>query len=60
MGTKRTQQKTEYNRLNYGTITVRFDKKLVDEFTEAVKKNGDSKAGVIKRMVEKYLETTKE
>jgi len=51
----RTEAAAKYNAKNYGTLTVRLDKNLVNEFKRITAENEDSQAQIIKQAIEAYL-----
>lgn len=51
------QVKKKYNDKVYKSISVRLPKQLVEHWEVAISKEGISKAGFIRREIEKYLES---
>ena len=49
------QVKRRYAEKNYKRITVEIKKDLAEAFDAALKERGDTKAGVIREAIEKYL-----
>ena len=60
MGTSSTKAKAKWLEENYKRIQVRIEKDLVEEFDQAIKKTGDSKANVIREAIKDYIKKNKE
>lgn len=59
IATSATKAKTKWLEENYKRIQVRIEKDLVEEFDQAVKRTGDSKASVLRQAIKEYIEKNK-
>ena len=56
MGKTSWQVKQKYNDKVYKQISFRVKKELAESFDETLKRTGDSKASVLKKAIENYIE----
>lgn len=51
--------RSKWIKKNLKGVDVRLDRELIDTFNSILKTKGESRAGVIRQMIEKYIEENK-